>query len=897
MKKRILAAAIVLMMLFTAAALAGCKVVTVASNPKDLFIETAHLDGLFELPEPEQWVKELNTAAGTLTLNKLSVMGKDFLDGKPATISMDGAKLDGGIGIASAVLDYDGDKLEAYSEFDLDEKKVFWKISGLMDKYYVNDLSDGKEQADKADTADIAESLKNFAKLITGEANKSLKSIDEAKFAKETATVEANGIKAEDVTAVTLTLSPEDVEKLVRDYANTITGAKEFSELFKIIESLETVYPAGMQGGTIIPLAAESEPESLEENFKKELTEALDKLFKESKISAVIKLYLLDGKRAGGALDVNIDGIKDSQPTGEKMVLNANAVSTDAGFGAEMAVKVTGTDSDGEETTPAKLTYRKDKDGIKGDFVFYKGLKDAEPALAASVDMTSTDGEYYKGFAKFDYKPGREEDNLSAKLEFGFSCTENKIKIDTESLMISQGLPFTVPLKINAEITKGDNKMELNAKIAADMGAMANVEAQLALTAEKGTRTADANKQVYTDEEMHDIDFASKLKEKCPKIYGIINSVTGGGSGNFGGGDGDVIGDESYISNDGKLDLVHYSDGSSLFVFTVQGKMEFGDGFVTVSALDFSEKLAFEGDPKSKADGTVEIGGKTYFSMFFDADDDPSDYEIIYYRNTEEGAQVAFERYITTEYGENEFDTFDLRFYSPSENNEWVLEDFGKGLGIKTTPEEGEDGEGKTVTVEFTYPAAGGQSCEMTVYEQVTGEARHYYSEETGTEIYLSDDYYAEIYFYGEITFEDGIMYITHSPELEFAYVYTDLGGGTVRIGNDTFNADHIDDFYGESVTLYSILSETETQYNDIMILLYDDNSAMIKVCCDVFESDQNGVVELCYGSAGSVKMFVESDDGYETVKFTFVFGEGGQDDFSYSETLSNAPVGFEEDD
>ena len=919
MKKRIFAAALVFMMLFAAAALAGCRV-TVSVNPKETFISAAKLSQRIRMPDAAKSVTEGSARVnGTIALNKLSVMGSDLLGGSAVSIDVDGGYTEDGNAAIDAVLNYAGDKLH------LDARKLgnkmFYKIGEIMDKFYSADMTKeaGQEGQDKPEdqAANVMAALGKLLNFAGAEAEKALQSVDESKFTQESATVEVNGVKAENLTAVTLKLESADVEKLVRDYANTIVSAQEFKELYELITSLAVITPDGVQVGSLIPLAAE-EPSGTKDGdeIKQQVTEALDKFFSEGCISATLKLYVLEKEAVGLSAELNAEALKDGAKTGETGVIKADLLCTDGNIGAEAKVtlnvaaqeqgKTGEAEKPGEkektgEKEMLKLTFRKDKNAIKGDFAVLASPQSAEPAITAAIDMTSEDGVYYKGFAKFDRKAEEEADNVSAKLDFGFARENGRIKFDTESLMISQGMPITIPLKINAELTKEEGGLKLAASVNADMGAMASADAKIELTVKKGELTVEEPKSVYTDEEIQKVDPEAKLKKNCPHIYEAVKGMLhiGGGSGSFEGGDGEVTGDASYISNEGSLDIVNYSDDTNHYSLNVQGKLEFEDGWVTVSALDFSEKLAFEGDPDDVSGAPVKIGGKSYYSMYYDPDDNAGNgYQMIYYRNTDDGPQAAFERVIRVEeFGTFEFDTICFTFFSPAENNEWVINDFGKGLGIKTSVEEHND----FVSIEFTYPAGGGAKSEMVVYnsEPVQDEIYmgRFLNDETGTEIFWSrNDDYAELYFTAEVTVGNGKMNIAYLPGVSVSFPYTDLGNDTVRIGDDTFYAERVT-YYDEPCTDYSIVSETEVQLPDIYLTVYDDGFAYVCVCCNV-ETDPNDSLHyyLKYGSAGSMELFVTPDGSSEesgeafAADFRFVYSEGKE----HTEHFVNIPFTVE---
>lgn len=912
MKKRIFAAALVFMMLFAAAALAGCRV-TVSTNPKETFITAAKLSQRIQLPDAAKSVTEGSARVnGTIALNKLSVMGSDLLGGSAVSIDVDSGYTAEGNAAIDAVINYAGDKLH------LDARKLgnkmFYKIGEIMDKFYSADMTKeaGQEGQDKPEdqAANVMAVLGKLLNFAGAEAEKTLQSIEESKFTQESATVEVNGVKAENLTAVTLKLESADVEKLVRDYANTIVSAQEFKELYELIMSLAEINPDGVQVGSLIPLAAE-EPSGTKDGdeIKEQVTEALDKFFSEGCISATLKLYVLEKEAVGLSAELNAEALKDGAKTGAAGVIKADLLCTDGNIGAEAKVTTNVAAQEQSQTGDAekpgekemlKLTFRKDKNAIKGDFAVLASPQSTEPAITAAIDMTSEDGVYYKGFAKFDRKAEEEADNISAKLDFGFARENGKIKFDTESLMISQGMPITIPLKINAELTKEEGGLKLAASVNADMGAMASADAKIELTVKKGELTVEEPKSVYTDEEIQKVDPEAKLKKNCPHIYEAIKGMLhiGGGSGSFEGGDGEVTGDARYVSNEASLDIVNYSDDTNHYSLTVQGKLEFEDGWVTVSALDFSEKLAFEGDPDDVSGAPVKIGGKSYYSMYYDPDDNAGNgYQMIYYRNTDDGPQAAFERVIRVEeFGTFEFDTIYFTFFSPAENNEWVINDFGKGLGIKTSVEEHND----FVSIEFTYPAGGTEKSVVEVFKTADdqGDMIRFINNETETEIYWdSEEGYAEIYFYADFTIENGMMNIFYQPEAQFALPFTDLGGGAVRIGDDTFTVSRKSD--GEDdYTEYYIASESEVPLNDLYFVVFDDGSGYAGICCDLkmLQADELGdnahLFELKYGSAGSTKVIIE-ELGEGAYNFRFILAEGEE----YAEIFLDVPIMGVEDE
>ncbi|MBP5155382.1 MAG: hypothetical protein J6252_02225, partial [Clostridia bacterium] len=624
-----------------------------------------------------------------------------------------------------------------------------------------------------------------------------------------------------------------------------------------------------------------------------------------------LKLYVLEKEAVGLSAELNAEALKDGVKTGETGVIKADLLCADGNIGAEAKVTLnvaaqeqgkTGEAEKTGDTEMLKLTFRKDKEAIKGDLAVLASPKSTEPAITAAIDMTSEDGVYYKGFAKFDRKAEEEADNVSVKLDFGFSREKGKIKFDTESLMFSQGMPITIPLKINAELTNENGALKLEASVNADMGAMVSADVKIALTVEKGDFAIEEPKSVYTDEEIQKVDPEAKLKKNCPHIYEAVKGMlhVGGGSGSFEGGDGEVTGGASYISNEASLDIVNYSDDTNHYSLTVQGKLEFEDGWVTVSALDFSEKLAFEGDPDDVSGAPVKIGGKSYYSMYYDPDDNAGNgYQIIYYRNTDDGPQAAFERVIRVEeFGTFEFDTIYFTFFSPAENNEWVINDFGKGLGIKTA--EAVDGEGTArVEIEFTYPAGGTEKSIVEVFKSADDyhpDMTRFFNEETETEIYWStEDGYAEIYFYADFNIENGMMNIFYQPEAQFALPYTELGGNTVRIGDDTFYVEQNESGLKE---YWITASESEVPpLNDLYFIVWGNGSGCVVICCDLEMLEAEGLddnahlFELKYGSAGSTKVIVE-ELGEGAYNFRFVLAEGEE----YAEIFLDVPVMDAED-
>lgn len=900
MKKRILAAALVLMMLFTAAALSGCKL---AATPKATFIAAANVAKRADLSVFDKY-REFTHFYGELTLNKLSVMGTDSLSDGPITVNVDSAT-DGSINsITKMAIKYAGEELT--ENVILDDGAVYLKIDTLMEKYAVIGEAQSSDDSESFD-ADLIKELRDFIGLLTSELQKSLESIDEAKFTKDQASFEVNGVKSGKVTVATLTLSPEDVERLVRDYASKITDAKECKDLCDTIGAMVKLIPnKATNEGEIVTLPAATLDDYAAE-FKSKIAEALDDVFAQANMSAAVKVYIDDGEAIGCSVKLDADGKKDGQPTGEKAAVTADILTADGKTGAAAEIVLNIKDvKDGADVKPVALSFYKDGSAIKGDLLFQKDLTSDDNKITAEIDMTSEDGEYYKGFAKFDMKNTDDEGNaadVSAKLNFGFSHKDGKTKIDTESLMISRGLPITLPLKINAEITETNSKIDVKADVSVNLQGMVDAAVNLELKLDKEQAKAEAPKSVYTEEELSELDLFGKLKEKYPKIYGLISSFTVLPSGNdlFGGGDGEVTGSASYVSNGALLDIINYSDDSNHYSFAVQGKLEFEDGWVTVSALDFSEKLTFEGDPEDVSGAQVKIGGKSYYSMYYDTDDDASNgYEIIYYRNTDDGPQVAFERIIRIEeFGTFEFDTLYATFFSPAENNEWVINDFGKGLGIKTVGVV--DGEGaESVEIEYTYPAGGTEKSVVEVFKTADdqGDMIRFINNETETEIYWdSEEGYAEIYFYADFTIENGMMNIFYQPEAQFALPFTDLGGGAVRIGDDTFTVSRKSD--GEDdYTEYYIASESEVHLNDLYFVVFDDGSGYAGICCDLkmLQADELGdnayLFELKYGSAGSTKVIIE-ELGEGAYNFRFILAEGEE----YAEIFLDVPIMGVEDE
>lgn len=601
MKKRITAFALVVLMLCTAALLAGCKMTT---TPKDLYISSTGL--LKRAPaEIRQFAAGAEALNAGIALNELSVQGKDLLGGNRIALKAGLTADASGDGEIDAALEYAGEKINMHC-FVEKGSGVYIRVDEIMDKYIYQETQlpkTGDSGKDKPGAKDVAALID----LICDELLNSLRSIDGEKFTKTDGSFEVNGVKTGSVTAVKLALDEKETEKLIRDYAKKIVGSEQFKRFADLFNALGNAANYSFND-PIIPLSVktveEEDGSEAGEGVGFDVDKVLDKIFESVSIALDSTLLVKNGECIGTLNNVRLNHVGTE---GEYADFRVDYADADGKKAADAGISITesGADKPRELLT---VKYYKDDKVINAD-LNANGSRGGQN-VRMRLDFESTDGVYYSGDARVDAS-GEDGSKTAIKLTLGFSCGDGTVKFNTESLMFSQGMPITLPLIINGEFKYGKDGVSGSADFSVKMEGLVSASGELSFGSEPAEGyKAEKPTGVYTEEEAEELfsdseKLIGRLEDNCPKIYAALSGMLGIEE------PVPVAESRTYVAPAGGSFIIETEDEHTSYHIMLPASIAVSPDTMAITCGTFSDSFTFSnpGDGKS-----AFIGGAQYYS-------------------------------------------------------------------------------------------------------------------------------------------------------------------------------------------------------------------------------------------------------------------------------------------